>query len=203
MKAKLDWSGPLSETYFQLVRQHITEIHTLYPQLFYQFFDIPGKLTAPQRWELYRLIKGLNPRCLVVMNQCLLESRRNQGRQSEVASWPTDVVNGEDTLPPETGHDPHVEFAGRQYYLPMESWMPAGPLYVPKPDLHAPDMHAWFWRPGYVTRPAGELYELYRACQARHANLLLNLAPDTDGLLPRETVEQMQKLKQLIAGRQG
>jgi alpha-L-fucosidase len=194
-EGKLDWAGPVPEPYFQLIRQHVTELHTGYPQLFYQLFDIPGKLTPVQRWDLYHLVKQLNPHCLVVMNQTLNISRENQGRKIQPGAWPTDVVNGEDALPPDAGHDPHVEVDGRQYYLPMESWMPAGPMYMPEKN-----MHAWFWRSGYVTRPADDLYRLYHDSVGRGANLLLNLAPDTQGVLPSETVEQMQRLSRLIAG---
>ena len=72
--------------------------------------------------------------------------------------------------------------------------MTSGPLYDNKPNLHA-----WFWRPGYVTQPAEQLFGIYRACVARRSNLLLNLAPNTEGGLPQETVVQLGKLKQLIA----
>ena len=198
--ADQDSAGHLSDSYIRLVHQHVTELLTRYPKLFYLLFDITVFLTDQQRWDLYRLVKQLNPRCLVVMNQLLLESRRNRGRTVNPGAWPVDIVNSEDTLPPKPGHDPHVEVQGRQYYLPMESWMTSGPLYKFK---NVPDVHAWFWRPGYVTRPASELYGFYQACLARRANLLLNLAPNTDGLLPQDTVTQMKELKQLITNTRG
>jgi len=195
-----DSAGHLSESYIQLVHQHVTEIHTRYPTLFYQIFDITVWLTDQQRRDLYRLVKRLNPRCLVVMNQLLLDSRHNLGRTVNPGAWPVDIINSEDTLPPESGHDPHVKFEGRQYYLPMESWMTSGPAYQ---AFNVPDLHAWFWRPGYATRPARELYGFYQACLARRANLLLNLAPNTDGLLPQDTVTQMEELQRLITKTRG
>jgi len=29
------------------------------------------------------------------------------------------------------GHDPHVKYEGREYYMPFETWLPTGPLYPP------------------------------------------------------------------------
>ena len=49
--------------------------------------------THSRRWDLYRLVKRLNPRCLVVMNQLLLDSRRNLGRTVNPGAWPVDIIN--------------------------------------------------------------------------------------------------------------
>src|SRR2546429_4167528 len=81
------------------------------------------------------------------MNQAFYQSKRNLGRISEPASWPTDVINGEDTLPAPEGHDPHIKVGDKTYYLPMEAWMPTGPPYKPMPP-----MHSWFWREGFKTQ---------------------------------------------------
>ena len=95
----------ISDPYFRLIRQHITELHAQYPKTFYQLFDITSKLSAGQRGELYRLVKTYSPNCIVVMNQEFDQSRDNRGRICEPASWPTDVINGEDTLSPPEGHN--------------------------------------------------------------------------------------------------
>ena len=121
----------------------------LYPNTFYQLFDITWKLTPAQRWELYRLVKKYSPDCIIVDNQGFKQSRVNQGRTCEAASWPSDVINGEDTLPPLEGHDPHVTYERKQYYMPFETWLPTGPLYPPMPW-----MHTWFWHPWYKTQSA-------------------------------------------------
>ena len=47
----------------------VTELHTMYPNTFYQLFDITWKLTPEQRWELYRLVKAHSPDCIIVDNQ--------------------------------------------------------------------------------------------------------------------------------------
>src|ERR1035441_5722622 len=85
------------DKYFDLIKRHVAELHTLYPNTFYQLFDISWKVTPAQLWELYRLVKAHSPDCIVVCNQGFKQSRANQGRMSEPASWPSDVINGEDT----------------------------------------------------------------------------------------------------------
>jgi alpha-L-fucosidase len=194
-EGKLDWTGPITDHYFGLIEHHITELHTRYPGAFYQLFDIPEKLSPDRRWALYRLVKRLNPTCLVAYNQCLEPSRHNQGRACELASWPTDVLNEEDTLPPPEGHDPHLTVEGKPYYLPLETWLPTGPVYM---NTTNPVVHSWFWRPGYQTQSAETIVEAYHECMARNSNLLLNLAPDTTGRLPEEAVKILSEVAKKI-----
>src|SRR5947208_12870274 len=160
-EGKFDWDSMVPDNYFELIKRHIAELHSLYPNTFYQLFDISWKLTGPQRWELYRLVKEHSPDCVIVCNQGFKQSRVNQGRTCEVPSWPSDVINGEDTLPPLEGHDPHVMHEKKQYYMPFETWLPTGPLYPPMPW-----MHTWFWHPWYKMQSAEILAHAYRDCMA-------------------------------------
>ena len=190
---KFDWDSPISDSYFEIIKRHITELHSLYPNTFYQLFDIPWKLKPAQRWELYRLVKEHSPDCIIVNNQGFKQSRVNQGRMCEAASWPSDVINGEDTLPPLEEHDPHVVYEKQQYYMPFETWLPTGPIYPPMPW-----MHTWFWHPWYKTQSAEVIAESYRICMSANANLLLNLTPDSTGRLPDEQVATMGRVAELI-----
>jgi alpha-L-fucosidase len=192
-EGKFDWDAPVENNYYQLIKRQLTELHSRYPNTFYQLLDITWKLSQEQRWELYRLIKKYSPNCMVVMNQAYYQSKRNLGRICEPKSWPTDVINGEDTLPPPEGHDPHITVEGKSYYLPMEAWMPIGPPYKPMPP-----MHSWFWREGFVTQSAETIAGWYHDCVQRKSNLLLNLSPDTRGRLPEQTVEAMKQVSKLI-----
>jgi alpha-L-fucosidase len=192
-EGKFDWDSAVPDTYYKLIKRHLTELHTRYRAPFYQLLDITWKISQEQRWELYRLIKSMSPDCLVVMNQAFYQSRRNLGRICETASWPTDVINGEDTLPPPEGHNPNITMDGKMRYLPMEAWIPAGPPYKPMPP-----MHSWFWRPGFQTQDAQVIADAYHACKQRNSNLLLNLSPDTTGRLPDEAVKALQQVQKLI-----
>jgi len=192
-EGKFDWNSMVPDHYYSLIKRHITELHTKYPGAVYQLFDITWKITLEQRWELYRLVKKLNSNCVIVDNQGFDQSRRNQGRICEPKSWPTDVINGEDTLPPPEGHDPHVMFEGKQYYMPFETWLPTGPIYKPMPR-----MHSWFWRNDFTTQPAEVIASAYRACVKGKSNLLLNLSPDNTGRITDEAAATMRKVAQLI-----
>jgi hypothetical protein len=136
-EGKFDWSSPVSDSYYKLINDHLTELHTGYGNTFYQLLDITWKISEEQRGELYRLIKSFSPNGIVVMNQAFYQSRRNLGRICEPASWPTDVINSKDNLPPPEGHTPHIHFQGKAYYMPMEVWIPTGPPYKPIPPMHS------------------------------------------------------------------
>ena len=192
-EGKFDWDSRVPDAYYELIKHHLTELHSRYPGTFYQLLDITWKISQEQRWQLYRLIKKYSPDCIVVMNQAFYQSRRNQGRICEPASWPCDVINAEDTLPPQEGHDPRVIFEGSTYYLPMESWVPTGPAYEPMPP-----MHSWFWREGLKTQSAEVIAGVYRDCRQRHSNLLLNLSPDKSGRLPDEAVQTMREVARIV-----
>jgi alpha-L-fucosidase len=192
-EGKFDWDSAVPDRYYSLIKQHLTELHTRYRTPFYQLLDITWKISQEQRWELYRLIKSLSPDCIIVMNQAFYQSRRNMGRICEPKSWPTDVINTEDTLPAPEGHDPHISMDGKMRYMPMEAWMPTGPDYKPMPP-----MHSWFWRQGFEMQDPQVIANTYRACKERKSNLLLNLSPDTTGRLPEQTVKKLQEVKKLI-----
>jgi alpha-L-fucosidase len=192
-EGKFDWDSHVPDQYYRLIKHHLTELHTRYRTPVYQLLDITWKLNLEQRWEVYKLIKSLSPDCIVVMNQAFYQSKRNLGRICEPASFPTDVINAEDTLPPPEGHDPNVKFEGKTYYMPMEAWIPTGPPYTPMPP-----MHSWFWREGFKTQDPQVIADAYHACRKRNSNLLLNLSPDTTGRLPDETVRAMQQVAKLI-----
>lgn len=192
-EGKFDWNSLIPDHYFKLIKHHITELHSRYRNTFYQLFDITWKLTPAQRRELYRLVKSYNPECIIVENQGFKQSRVNQGRTCEAASWPTDVINGEDTLPPLERHDPHVTYEGKQYYMPFETWFPTGPIYPPMPW-----MHTWFWHPWYKAQSPEVIAQAYRDCMRGNANLLLNLAPDNTGRIPENQVETFRRVAELI-----
>lgn len=188
-----DWDKLIPDHYFELIKHHVTELHTLYPSPFYQLFDITWKLKPEQRTELYGLVKQHSPNCMVVDNQGFKQSRVNQGRTCEAASWPCDVINGEDTLPPLEGHDPHITYEKQSYYMPFETWFPTGPLYPPMPW-----MHTWFWHPWYKPQAPEVIAEAYRDCMRGNANLLLNLAPDNTGRLPQDQVDTFKRVAEII-----
>ena len=176
----------LSEEYFQLMKGHLQELHTRYPQIAIQWIDIPRHLTAAQRFDLYQLIKRLNPDCLVVFNYGT-ESRDIKGpytiQTAKDVTWPTDILNSEVYLIKEP-FQARQELDGRPYLLGYE---------------HCLSMtDRWFWYDGQVLKDARQLSSIYRQVRRLNGNLLLNCPPDKTGLLPQQIIERLQELKALI-----
>jgi alpha-L-fucosidase len=170
---------PISNEYFGLIKHHLTELHTRYPDIYEQWIDIPTKLTNKQRWKIYNLIKKLNPKCFVLMNM---------GYTNAVdvpdESWPTDLVNCERNMPPASGHNPFKSINGETYYLPAEVIDTIG--------------NHWYWAPNDPPKPMELLYQYYLTCVKRRANFLLNVPIDKTGRIPSEYVDTLMKLKQTI-----
>lgn len=156
-----------------------------------QLIDIPGKLSFEERWQIYRTVRSLNPHCLMMMNQTWQISQDNRGRICAPSAWPTDIVLSEDAVPTET-HNPHIEVDGHRCYMPMVSWIPAGPLY------RNSKWREWFWSRGFKPRATAELFDLYCRTVAHNASFFLNLSPDTRGLICEEQVEEVHELAHLI-----
>ncbi|MBN2216102.1 MAG: alpha-L-fucosidase [Pirellulales bacterium] len=174
---KTDGAGP---EYFDLVKGHMAELHTRYPGIREQWIDIPWYLTAAQRRELYDLIKRHSPACLVLMNN----GYHDGSEAIRAGCWPSDLINGEVTIPPPSGHDPVKKFDGKTYYQPMEVCEVVG--------------KHWFYIPGDVPKPPSALHLLYRNSVERGANLLLDVGPDRSGRVPDDQVEALVNLKRAI-----
>jgi alpha-L-fucosidase len=102
-----------------------------------------------------------------------------------VLLWPKDLINGEVTPPPATGHDPRIPVEGKTHYLPMETC-----------DTLA---HHWFWVEGDALKSARTLCRLYNSTVLNGANLLLDLAPDRTGRIPEATAGRLREMKAALA----
>jgi len=174
--------GPISDTYFEVMKQQITELHTRYPGIYEQFFDVPGRLTVAQRTELYRLVKSLNPACLVVMNG----TSRPKILAPSLTSWPTDIHGVEKRPPWPEQYNPLQSFDGTTYYLPLEVC-----------DTLSRSRH-WFYEPGAKTLSPLELQTLWQKTVGSGANLLLNVPPDRTGQIPKEYIDLLMDLKRAV-----
>jgi alpha-L-fucosidase len=173
------WQASVDEKYFNLIKHHLTELHTQYPGIYEQWIDIPQKLTPEQRTELYRLVKKLSPDCIIMMNQGFRD-----GVEVPMTAWPTDLLNGERTLPPAAGHNSVKQVENETYYLPMEVCDTIG--------------NNWFYIPNDPPKSTKHLYQLYSKTVGRGANLLLNVPPDKTGQMPAEHVNALMELKKII-----
>lgn len=183
--------------YEAFCRTQVTELLSNYGPITEIWFDIPwdmGPDTGRVLADLYALVKKLQPACLVLMNQSnqdgqtvLAEKPTYRGQPAgdcPVALWPRDLIDGERTPPPASGHNPHIPFNGKTYYIPMETC-----------DTLA---RHWFWVEGDALYTVPTLYAVYRATVGRHANLLLDVAPDKTGRIPAGSLRRLMELKKVV-----
>jgi alpha-L-fucosidase len=174
-----DHNEPVSsrEEYFRLTRDQITELVTSYQGLTEIWIDIPSRLTPEQRIELYSVVKKYQPECLVTCNNGFSDG-------TTLDNFPADITNGERTLPPVTGHNPHRQVNGAMYYIPMEVCQTIN--------------QNWFWLPGDLTKSVRTLYYWYSETLKRGANFLLDVPPDISGRIPTNLVERLAGLREVI-----
>lgn len=69
-------------------------------------------------------------------------------------------------------------------------WYPA--------ETNVPILHGWFWAPKKPTRTAAELIDIYYESVGRNGNWLLNLSPDTRGLIPDNQLASLRLMSQVV-----
>jgi alpha-L-fucosidase len=186
------------EEYEAFCSGQLEELLTDYGPIAELWLDIPwdmGPDTDRVLARIYNRIKSIQPDCLVLLNQGFVDgsavsertptyAHKEFGRPS-VLLWPKDLNNGEATSPPESGHNPLIPVKGKTYYLPMETC-----------DTLA---HHWFWVSGDALKSVRTLCRLYRSTVLRGANLLLDLAPDRTGRIPKATAGRLMEMKAALA----
>lgn len=183
--------------YEQFCTAQLEELLTRYGPIVELWLDIPSDMgpdAAGALRRIYAKAKSLQPECLVMLNQGFTDgSKVSLARPSyfwkEVAGaefplWPRDLIDGERTLPPPAGHDPHIEHAGQRYYVPMETCDTLG--------------RDWFWGADDALRSVSSLHRQYRACIERRANFLLDVPPDRSGRIPPASVKRLMELRAAI-----
>ena len=189
------WGQLITEQHYQQVLKHLTELHTRYKGAIEQWIDIPDNCSQPQRQGIYDLIKRLNPTCLVLTNQGLGVSEKNMGQIVEPGHWPTDLVNGEFYPPPASGHQPRITVDKIKYYLPMETCDNGGDN---TNNADGSSAGNWFYTNRYKIKSVEELFSLYNTIIARKSNFLLNIPPDSTGVISAEIVTRLRDLRKKI-----
>ena len=187
-----------------IILAQLCELATRYGEIPYFWIDM--KLWAPtdlSAQEIYDALKLQQPKAVVILNQHIQDG-------SEIRYFPTDVMNGEVTLPPAGGHNPFREVKGKRYYLPFE-FEPVSQRIEQGTTTPLGPVGAWFTygegRGFAPSRPleAGPLAEWIQQAYARGAaNVLLSLAPDHTGRMRPEDVRQLEEVGRRVraGGRQ-
>ena len=166
-----------TSVYQEFQTAQLTELLTQYGPIAEVWVDIPGVLGRGYRAFLYERLATLQPKIIIMMNSGI-----STGEEYDVNyAWPSDLIAIERKLPPDKGHQPWRTIEGKRYYMPGEVCDPIG--------------KEWFWVEGDKLRPDEELATQLRSCKARGVNLLLDVPPDKHGLLPKDTVDTLMRLR--------
>lgn len=69
-------------------------------------------------------------------------------------------------------------------------WYPA--------EVNEPILYGWFWNPDKHVRTAADLIDIYYTSVGRNGNMLLNLSPDTRGLIPDNQLASLRKMAYVV-----
>ena len=158
--------------------KQLDELASQYGKIAEWWIDIPGVLPRDYRNGLYHFLAKKHPDSLVVMNHGI-----GDGSIYNVAyAWPSDLVNIERYLPNSaTKHVKWREIEGKKYYLPGEVCEPIG--------------KEWFFKEDDRPRSDEELLGMYLVARSRGTNLLLDVPPDKNGLIPAASIRSLQQLR--------
>ncbi len=158
----------------------ITELLTQYGSIAEVWIDIPGVLGRGYRQFLYNHIAELQPESIIMMNSGI-----GTGENYRVDyAWPSDLIAIERKMPPEAGHQPWRTIEGKRYYMPGEICDPIG--------------KEWFYVDGDVPRADEDLKNLFDISIQRGVNLLLDVPPDKHGVIPKDNVEALKRLRRNV-----
>ncbi|MBN1559645.1 alpha-L-fucosidase [candidate division KSB1 bacterium] len=155
----------------------IEELLKNYGPILEMWIDIPGVLGRGYREFIYNHIAKLQTDIVIMMNSGI-----GDGTQYDVEyAWPSDLIAIERNRPPEPKHDPWRTIEGELYYLPAEHCDPIG--------------KEWFHVSGDLPRSDAALAEQYQQCRDRGVNFLLDVPPNTHGLIPQEYIDALKRLR--------
>ncbi|MCU0960788.1 MAG: alpha-L-fucosidase [Pirellulaceae bacterium] len=189
------------DQYEEFCRNQITELLTGYGPITLVWFDIPWDLGAGNSARLQRIyaqVKQHQPECLVLFNHSFWDgvgprtfrvtwNYHRETLDERVMIWPTDIINGEMTPPPQDGHVPRIGISGTTYYIPMQT-----------EDCLT---EVWFHTGQNKPKSLEWCLNRYEEVVGRGANWLLDVAPDQTGRIPQDQVDALIELKRALDGR--
>jgi alpha-L-fucosidase len=184
---KEQWSkGLMPDDVFDLAKAQLSELATKYPDCHYFWIDIPGTASVAQQAELYDMLRRKNPENVILMNahHAAHAKQGDEGLLEKKMSrhYPSDFLNTEAKQRPEATLSNVQRWNGKTLFLGYEHCDTAG--------------HGWF--NSGQPKPADELFELYQSTRNKGGNLLLDIGPPSDGVIPPSYREMLLQLKNKI-----
>lgn len=159
--------------YTGLIKKQLSELLTQYGPIDLFWIDQYSNRYTRDDWrEIKQHIKSLQPGCVVIANNSLND-------------LDTDIHSYE---------YPWLKTARPDRALP------------PKGNAHPAEVcdkigPGWFWKTtendGNL-KTAEDIVAMLKSCNARHANYLLNIAPDRTGLIPAHSLRRLRQIRELL-----
>lgn len=167
-----------TRAYQEFQSAQIDELLTQYGEIGEVWIDIPKVLPRCYRQELYDQVAALQPDAVIMMNNGIGDGSKYPVEMA----WPADLIAIERFLPnSHTGHVKWRQIEGKSYYLPGEVCDPIG--------------KEWFFTEEDRPRSDAELLGMYLVSVSRGANLLLDVGPDKHGLIPKQCIDALGRLR--------
>jgi hypothetical protein len=142
--------------------------------------------------EIYNFIKSKNPETIVHFNQHVQDG-------SKINYFPTDILNGEERIPPAGGHNPFREIDDKTYYLPFEYEITSQQCGKRSLGNGLMPGSVWFTYPDSKFYPIDSLYRYIKQNFERGgSNILLSTAPDKTGSYRKADADSLIKLGNLL-----
>jgi len=191
IKAELAGKSPK-----QVILSQLGELAENYGDIYAFWLDMQcwaDTTLTPQ--ESYDLLKNKNPGTFVHFNQHVQDGSR-------IRYFPTDILNGEERVPPVAGHQPVRKIGATEYYLPFEYEITSQRCDSLSLGNGLMKGSCWFTFPVSHFYPVDSLYKYIKLNFERGgSNILLSTAPDKTGTYSRANSDSIIKLGKLIWGK--
>ena len=140
----------------------------------------------------YHMIRRLQPQAIIFGKGPDARWVGNEGGVGRTTEWSVVPLSSS----PENFHWPDMtdqDLGSRAKLVPGSHlwWYPA--------EVNMPILYGWFWASGKPVRTAADLINNYYTSVGRNGNWLLNLSPDTRGLIPDTQALAVRQMAQVIA----
>ncbi len=139
----------------------------------------------------YDLIRHLQPNAVISVKGPDVRWVGNEGGVGRTTEWSVIPLS----QPPDKFAWPDLQakdLGGRAKLTPGSSlwWYPA--------EVNTPILNGWFWSADKRPKSAATLVDYYYASVGRNGNMLLNLSPDTRGLIPDNQLAALSQMAQVV-----